>query len=138
MSESEMINSAMDRAEAILDLLENTFGDDPRVDFASTRYNEIISSGAPLAYALGTTYLEWCVANPGIIGKPQELFPCQSKCTHGWIIEDAEEQRYKPCPRCLTGAYDLWMADWEDLPPGDDFDDDEDDWNGPDYRQQSF
>lgn len=118
-----LVNSSMDRAESILGIFEDTFGEDDRkVKQVYRRYTEIVQIGTPEAYKLATTYLEWALNHVERIGRPPLDKTC--RCEYGHILDDVETDTWRPCPKCLPGAYDKWMG-----VPGSD-DDGFDDFDG--------
>lgn len=110
ISEELTIETSMARSEEILEVLANTFGDDSKIMADITdRYSGIIGEGRDgLAYQLATTWLEWAVKYPGRVGKRLHTKACT--CDNQWILENEEERRFRPCPRCLPEAHDKWVG----------------------------
>ena len=100
----------MDRAEEILEMLEDTFGEDSRqYRKAFHRYNQLISNGTPLDYRMAAMYLNWCIKHPARIGG--ESPPRNCRCISGWL--DEGEDGFVPCPKCLPGGHSRWANDFK-------------------------
>lgn len=109
ISDEMTIEKAMERSEQILQVLSDTFGDDhPLVEKALERYTQIVADGDPINYKTAATYLEWSVAYPKRVGNRRETVSC--RCDNKWILENVEENRYRPCPKCLPEAHDKWVG----------------------------
>jgi hypothetical protein len=116
--EEVFFNKNLDRAEHILQLLEDTFGQGSvQAEASMKRYTQIMSPGTVEATKMAATYLEWCVAHPPRIGQRNALKHCV--CDNGWVLHEKEPVAYRPCQKCLPATYDKWM--------GVEYDDDDED-----------
>lgn len=90
-----------------LQLLTNTFGaDDERVIVAEQNYQKMLVSGSPIAYMLGSMYLNWCAMNPGhILDAPFARCDCENG------FKSMGDGLYRPCNTCLEKTFESWQKE---------------------------
>lgn len=109
LTDERAINNFLDRSEETLQTLTHTFGEDsPLVKKAFSRYLEATREADPYWCRLAATYLEWCKAKPLRIGGLPHTREC--RCEWGFILDEDDENRYIPCPKCLPKAHDKWVG----------------------------
>lgn len=103
---SRSIDTEMDEAGRLIDLLTNTFGSDSKVvQDATATYVKIITSESPslVDYATGSAFLRWVAGKPDRLSY-RPLKPCS--CTAKFV--DMGDDEWRPCERCIPEAYAKW------------------------------
>jgi hypothetical protein len=109
----------LDEAEKILDLIAQTFGpDDPKTHHATRAFQDLVVDPTEETIRMALMYVRWCLNYPARIGKNSEPFPeetcgdcSRQACEGGFILDDPEQQTWRPCHKLLPELHENWQKE---------------------------
>ena len=115
----EAMHAMLDEAEEILARIADAFGpDDFKTRHAEKIFQDLVVDPTDETVKMAVMYLRWCQNYPARIGResePMEGDVCgscdPSKCEGGFILDDPEEETWRPCHRLMPELHEHWQKE---------------------------